>query len=122
MTGEKGRRSGPPVVRGQPAGARPAAQQFLDSYLRCAYGHHSAFAASAVAPQLRHQLRCDGPEVTPVDRRRRPKVGAVQLSARRPGVVIATATIEDGGITVYPLRFTLIKQAGRWVVDDVAAG
>jgi hypothetical protein len=71
---------------------------------------------------LRHRVRCDGPVVTPADRRRRPEVGAVQLSARSSGTVIATATIEDGGITVYPLRFTHTKRARSWLVDDVAGG
>lgn len=94
----------------------------MRSYLRCAYGRPAAPAASAVAPRLGRQLRCDRAEVTPVDRRRHPKIVALQLTVGASGLVIATATIEDGGLTVYPLRFTLRKQTGGWAVDDFGGG
>lgn len=94
----------------------------MQSYLRCAYGRRVVPAASAVTPRLGRQLRCDPAEVTPVDRRRRPKIVALQLTAGASGLVIATATIEDGGLTVYPLRFTLTKRSGSWMVDDLGGG
>src|ERR1019366_4922865 len=39
-----------------------------------------------------------------------------------PGFVVATATIEDGGIAAYRLRFALREEGGRWLVSDVQEG
>ena len=60
--------------------------------------------------------------VTPVERRRRPRVVSLQTTATTPTFVVATAVIDDGGATTYRLRFTLEGGAGRWVVSGLQEG
>jgi hypothetical protein len=36
--------------------------------------------------------------------------------------VLATALVEDGGITTYPLRLTVQRVAGAWLVSGVDGG
>jgi hypothetical protein len=56
------------------------------------------------------------------ERGRRPRVVSVQLLGTTPGFVVATATIDDGGLAAYQLRFTLQGQSGRWAVSSVVEG
>jgi hypothetical protein len=39
-----------------------------------------------------------------------------------PGFVLATATVDDGGIAAYRLRFALQGRDGRWLVSSVQEG
>ena len=67
-------------------------------------------------------MRDQRAQVTPAERAP-PPAGRFAGHARNdPGFVVATATIEDGGIAAYRLRFTLQEQAGRWLVSNVQEG
>ena len=47
---------------------------------------------------------------------------SLQTIATTPTFVVATAAIDDGGVTTYRVRFTLELQAGRWAVSSVGEG
>ena len=78
--------------------------------------------SAASPPALRRQLLHKRAELTPVERRRRPRVVSLQTTATTPTFVVATAVIDDGGVTTYRLRFTLEGRAGRWLVSGVQEG
>ena len=78
-----------------------------------------------VAPRRRSVANCccgNGLSSTPVERRRRPRVVALQTIGTTPTFVVATAVIDDGGVATYRLRFTLSRSAGRWAVSGVEEG
>ena len=115
-------RVSPPVSAVELRAARVVAARFLVSYLQFAYGRGSAGAVKAVTPGLRSQLITQRAQVTPAERGRHPRVVSLAAVGTTPGFVVATATIEDGGIAAYRLRFTLQEQAGRWLVSGVQEG
>ena len=115
-------RVSPPVSAVEVHAARIVAARFLVSYLQFAYGRGSAGAVEAVTPGLRSQLITERAQVTPAARRRHPRVVSLAAVGTTPGFIVATATIEDGGIAAYRLRFTLQKQTGRWLVSGVQEG
>jgi hypothetical protein len=90
--------------------------------LQFAYGRASAGSVKGVMPGLHSQLVTQRAQATPAERGRRPRVVSLAMVGTTPAFVVATATIEDGGITAYRLRFTLLEQAGRWLVSGVQAG
>ncbi len=71
---------------------------------------------------VRSQLRAAGALIAPVERRRDPRVVGLQVVGMAPGFVVATATVADGGMAVYQLRFALTAVAGRWVLSSVLPG
>jgi hypothetical protein len=97
-------------------------ERFLVGYLRLAYGRGSALAVSGVTPGLRRRLLGQRAQLTPVERRRHPRVVSLQTIATTPTFVVARAVIHDGGVATYPLRFTLVHAGGRWVVSSVEVG
>jgi hypothetical protein len=76
----------------------------------------------AVTPGLRSQLVRDRAEVTPAEHARHPRVVSLRVLGTNPGFVLATASVEDGGIAAYRLRFALREAGGRWLVGDVQEG
>src|SRR6202042_1745001 len=92
-----------PVSPVEMRAARVVAARFLVSYLRFAYGRGSAGAVNGVTPGLRSQLITQRGRVTPAARSRHPRVIALATVGTTPGFVVATATIEDGGIAPYRL-------------------
>ena len=117
----------PPTVRGPVSSiglrrAAGAADRFLRSYLRFAYGRASAGSVRAVAPALRGQLIRERAQVTPAQRVRHPRVVSLGVVGTTPGFVVATATVDDGGVAAYRLRFSLRERAGRWLVSNVEDG
>jgi hypothetical protein len=116
------RRLAPPVPTAAMGDARRVAERFLAGYLPFAYGRGSALAVRGVTPALRRQLLRDRAQLTPVERRRRPRVLALQTVGTTPTFVVATAVIDDGGVTTYRLRFTLESEAGRWLVSGLQEG
>jgi hypothetical protein len=123
----KGESAGPPVRRLAPPvsatglrGARRVAERFLSSYLLFAYGR--ARAVRLVTSPLRRQLTRKRARVTPVERRRHPRVVSLRLLGTTPGFVVATAIVSNGRVAAYQLRFTLQESAGRWVVGGVQEG
>jgi hypothetical protein len=97
------------------------AQRFLAGYLPFAYGRVDLAAINGITPTLRSRL-LGRAQLTPAERRRRPRVVSLQTTATTPTFVVATAVIEDGGVTTYRLRFTLEGRAGRWLVSGVQEG
>jgi hypothetical protein len=98
------------------------AEWFLAGYLPFAYGRGSALAIRAATQALRRQLLSQRAQLTPVERRRRPRVVALQTIGTTPVFVVATAVIDDGGLATYRLRFTLSRATGRWAVSSVEEG
>jgi hypothetical protein len=98
------------------------AGRFLLSYLIFAYGRARATSVQAVTPGMRSQLIRDRARVTPAERARNPRVVSVRVWGTNPGFVLATASVEDGGIAAYRLRFALREEGGRWLVGDVQEG
>jgi hypothetical protein len=112
----------PPVSTAAMLRARRAAERFLAGYLPFAYGRGSALAIRGVTQTLRRQLLRQRAQLTPVERRRRPRVVSVQAVGTTPAFVVATAVIDDRGLATYRLRFTLSRSAGRWAVSSVEEG
>ena len=76
----------------------------------------------AATAGLRSRLIRQRARVTPAERGRRPRVVSLATVGTTPAFVVATATIEDGGIAAYRLRFTLQEHTGRWLVSSVQDG
>ena len=117
----------PPAARGPVSSiglhrAALAADRFVRSYLRFAYGRASAGSVRAVAPALRSELMREHVHVTPAQRVRHPRVVSLGVVGTTPGFVVATATVDDGGVAAYRLRFSLRERAGRWLVSNVEDG
>ena len=102
--------------------ARRVAERFLAGYLR------SRTAAAAHSRSVASRRRCAAScwrqraQLTPVERRRRPRVVSLQTIGTTPAFVVATAVIDDGGVATYRLRFTLQAGGGRWAVSSVEEG
>ena len=111
-----------PVAPTALRGAVNVAGRFLRSYLRLAYGRASPSSVLAITPGVRSQLSRERAAVTPAERGRRPRVVSLQVVGTTPGFAVGTATVADGGITRYRLRFTLQRRATGWAVDSVAEG
>lgn len=75
-----------------------------------------------VTPGLGSQLITDRAQAAPAERGRHPRVVSLATVGTSPAFVVAAATIEDGGIAAYRLRFTLAEQSGRWLVSSVQEG
>jgi hypothetical protein len=112
----------PPVSARDLRAARVVAARFLLSYLRSAYGRRSAGWVNAVTPELRSQLIRQRAQATPAERGRHPRLVSLAAVGTSPGFVVATATVDDGGIAGYRLRFALQERAGRWRVSNVQEG
>lgn len=112
----------PPVSRSDLRLASRVARRFLRSYLKFAYGRARATSVEAATPGLRSQLIRDRAQVTPAERARDPRVLSLRVLATNPGFVLATASVVDGGIAAYRLRFALREVGGRWLVGDVQEG
>ena len=112
----------PPVSTAAMLQAHQVAARFLAGYLPFAYGRGGALAIRGITPALRRQLLRQRAQLTPVERRRRPRVISLQMIGTTPAFVVATAVIDDGGVTTYRLRFALQLQAGGWAVSSVAEG
>jgi hypothetical protein len=115
-------RLSPPVPAAQLRRARDAAERFLGTYLPFAYGRARALALSSVMPAFGRQLVRDRAQVTPVERRRRPRVVSLRVVGLTPGFALATVIVDDGGLAAYLLRFELQGGAGRWAVSGVQEG
>jgi hypothetical protein len=114
------RRLPPPVSTAAMLEARQVAARFLAGYLPFAYGRGGALAIRGVTPARRRELLRQRAQLTPLERRRRPRVMSLQTIGTTPAFVVATAMIDDAGVSPYRLRFTLQLEAGRWAVSSVA--
>jgi hypothetical protein len=117
----------PPSVR-QPVSAAELrrateiAERFAVTYLSFAYGRTTARSVVAVEPALRSQLIRGRSPVTPIEHQRHPRLVSLHTIGTMPGFVVATATVRDGGIAAYRLRFSLREHSGRWLVGSVEEG
>lgn len=102
--------------------AREVAERFVMSYLRFAYGRATARSVLDIAPALRSQLIRARSQITPIERHRHPWLLSLHTIGTMPGFVVATATVDDGGIASYRLRFSLQERKGRWLVGAVEEG
>jgi hypothetical protein len=112
----------PPVSGSNLRLASRVAGRFLRSYLKFAYGRARVTSVEAVTPDLRSQLMRDRAQVTPAEGTRHPRIASLRVVGTNPGFVLATASVEDGGIAAYRLRFALREEDGRWLVSDVQEG
>jgi hypothetical protein len=112
----------PPVSRSDLRLAGRIARRFLVSDLKVAYGRARATSVEAVTPSLRSELVRNRAQVTPAERARHPRVVSLRVLGTNPGFVLATASVEDGGIAAYRLRFALQEEGGRWLVGNVQEG
>jgi hypothetical protein len=112
----------PSVSAGGLARARETAARFLSGYLSFLYGRGSARSVNAVTPGLRLQLLRARAEVTPAEHGRHPRVVSLAVIGQAPNVVLATALVEDGGITAYALRITLQEGRSGWLASAVDGG
>src|SRR5690349_4545543 len=101
--------------------ARRIARRFLAGYLRLLYGRPT-ISAKGISRAFSSKLTRTGALVTPVERRRHPRL--VSLSAVGParGVVVATAVVADGGVTTYALRISVRRGRAGWRVSSVSGG
>jgi hypothetical protein len=116
------RRLPPPVSTAAMLQARQVAKRFLAGYLPFAYRRGNALAIRGITPSLRRELLRQRAQLTPVERRRRPRVMSLQTIGTTPAFVVATAMIDDGGVSRYRLRLTLQREADRWAVSSVEDG
>lgn len=109
-----------PVSGRELAAARSVARRFLAGYLPYLYGHVPASQVTDVSATVARSLRRSTVQVTPAQRHRHPRLVGLTLIGQTPDSVIATARIADGGVTAYPLTFTLARTSrAGWVVADL---
>ena len=111
-----------PVSRTELRRATEVAERFAVSYLRFAYGRAAARSVAGVAPALRSRLVRGRSAITPIERQRHSRLLSLHTVGTMPGFVVATATVEDGGIAAYRLRCSLQERSGRWLVVTVEEG
>lgn len=99
-----------------PAAADAAARRFLRGYLALLYGRGTVRGVSDASAAVRRALRASVPRVPPGQRQRRPQVVDLRLVRQAPRAMLATASIDDGDLAVYPIVFALDRRDGRWVV------
>jgi hypothetical protein len=111
-----------PVSATELGRATEVADRFAVSYLRFAYGRATAGSVAEAEPALRSQLIRGRSPVTPTERQRHPRLVSLRVVGTMPAFVVATATVEDGGIAAFRLRFSLGERRGGWLVGSVEEG
>lgn len=113
--------SGELVSASQLAASRRVARRFLDGYLAFLYGRAPAAEVSDTSAAVRRELARNTRRIPPAQRDRTPRVVDLAVTAQAARAVIATASIDDGDVAVYPVVFTLDRQDGRWRVSRLAS-
>jgi len=103
-----------------PAQADRVARRFLRAYLALLYGRGDLDDVRDVTPAVRRALRSSLPRVPAAQRLRRPRVVDLRLTRQADAAVLVTVSIDDGGVAIYPLVFTLDRRADTWVVSRLA--
>lgn len=116
-----GTKRGPadPLNRADRHAATRATRRFLTGYLPFLYGRRGPDRVRDATPSVVRALRRSRARVTPAQRRRRPRIGALALTGQTADSAIATVTIRDGGPAPYRLSLTVERRAGRWLVADL---
>jgi hypothetical protein len=73
------------------------------------------------SPHLVGRLARSRVRIPPAAHRRHPRV--VELRSDRVGSdrAAVTATVDDGGVSRYPIELTIARRRGRWLVAAVGA-
>jgi hypothetical protein len=108
-----------PISAGGLVAARRVAGRFLAGYLPFLYGRGSARSIAGVTPGLRRQLIRVRGVVTPVERRRHPRVVSLTAVGQMPAAVLATALVADDGVTTYAVRIMLRAGRDGWLITGV---
>lgn len=116
------RLSAPSVSPVELARGRRAAGRFLGRYLPCLYGRASASSVAPATAGLRRELARDRASVTPVERRRHPRVVSLEAAGQGVEVVTVTALVEDGGVMTYAIRIALRQERSGWAASAVDGG
>lgn len=122
QTGVTAQRIRPSASAVELARARGIATRFLERYLPFVYGRASAKSVRGVTPALRRELTRETAQVTPAEHGRHPRVASLAVVGQAPRVVLATALVEDGGVTAYALRITLQEGSSGWLASAVDGG
>ena len=126
------RRHGPPAQPSQRArqlsrqlpqaervAGRKAAWRFLVGYLRVLQGRRSADAPCCIAPELRDLLGGEPLRATPGQRKARPAIRRLGVTAEGPGRARAVAIVQDAGGPPYTLLLYLELHGSRWLVTRI---
>ena len=114
-----------PPVGGDVGGGRPVAaaidpaRAFVESYVAFSYGRARLGAIRSADPALLRTFAGQRARVPPAQRKRHPRVVALQVRGFSPGVARATAVVADGEVR-YPLVFFLDRRPGGWLVTRMA--
>ena len=97
-----------------PAAADAAARRFLRGYLAVLYGRGAVGDVTDASDPVVRALRRNVRRVPAAQRQRRPRVVDLRLVRQAPTAVLATASIDDGDLAVYPSssRWTAAAGAG----------
>ena len=99
-----------------------AADLFLAGYLSYIYGHAPASAIGGATPALLRSLRAHPTRVSPGMRARRPHVVALRSTPARPGPLLVSAVVNDGGLVDYSIGLLLAVHGGRLLVSGLEGG
>lgn len=99
-----------------PGAADAAARRFLRGYLAVLYGRGAVGDVTDASDPVLRALRRNVRRVPAAQRQRRPEVVDLRLVRQAPAAVLATASIDDGDLAVYPIVFALDRRGGRWIV------
>jgi hypothetical protein len=99
-----------------------AADLFLAGYLGYICGHASASAIGGATPALLRSLRAQPTRVSPGMRARQPHVLALHSTPARPGPLLVSAVINDGGLVDYSIGLLLATHGGRLLVSGLEGG
>lgn len=103
-------------VDGVPPAADAAARRFLRGYLALLYGRGAVSNVTDASEPVLRALRRNVRRVPAAQRQRRPQVVDLRLVRQAPAAMLATASIDDGDLAVYPIVFALDRRGGRWIV------
>jgi hypothetical protein len=110
-----GARWGPSIAHARDVGAR-----FLRGYVAFLYGRANADELEGVSADLRRSLRRSRIRVPPARARRTPRLVRVDAVLQAPGVIQATATIDDGDLTPSLVTAFVEFRDARWLVTHLA--
>ena len=101
--------------------AEAAARRFLAGYLAYLYGRAPARVIEDASPELAVRLAHERLRVPPAMRERTPRIVSLAGSTIASGGFEATAVIDDGGVSRYPISLVVERRAGRREVTQVAS-
>jgi hypothetical protein len=101
------------------AGARVAAQHFLQAYVAFLYGRRAARDLPSATANLRRHLRKTHIRVPPARAERTPTIGFLRADARDRRLVQVSVAVNDGDLSPYRIRAIVARRGRRWLVVRV---